>query len=397
MKEILRNSVGRLKIAAIGEALSMLGAPVMRSLMRNRLDHAGLILMFHHVAPRNPDRLTINKGQEISPETLETVLTSLKAQGYELVSMDQVPERLARGSRSPSRFAALTFDDGGRDNLIHAAPILQRHDAPFTVYVTTSFASGLVAPWWHVIERAAMAAPCLIIETSRGPLRFDTSDHPRKIRAAEALHHIFWGTNETNRQRYTADLASQACIDLGSLTRELYMDWAELSEIAKLPNCTIGAHTTTHAFLAQLDERSAMRELVDARDIIRQRLNVAVDHLSYPYGATGCCGTREFELARAAGYTTAVTTRRGVLEHSHMNDLTSLPRAPINGHYQQPVMIDALVSGLPLTLAAQAGALASTLKNSLRPSVERRPLRNNDSIDEASHSAFISRMERIKS
>ena len=35
---------------------------------------------------------------------------------------------------------ALTFDDGYVDTAVHALPILERHGAPFTLYVTTGFA-----------------------------------------------------------------------------------------------------------------------------------------------------------------------------------------------------------------------------------------------------------------
>ena len=59
-------------------------------------------------------------------------------------------------------------------------------------------------------------------------------------------------------------------------------------------------------------------------------------------------------MARAAGFATAVTSRRGVLTNANLTGLTSLPRVPINGWYQQPAMIDALVSGLPMALATRA-------------------------------------------
>ena len=37
------------------------------------------------------------------------------------------------------RFVCLTFDDGYRDNLRYALPILKKYDAPFTIYIPTSF------------------------------------------------------------------------------------------------------------------------------------------------------------------------------------------------------------------------------------------------------------------
>ena len=352
MKHLLRHACDTAKTHAIGSALGLLGAPALQSMARSHMQHAGLILMFHHVAPPDANRLAVNKGLEVMPETLDQVLSCLKAQDYDLVSMDAVPERLANASRGQRRFAALTFDDGARDNLIHAAPVLLRHGAPFTVYVTTGFTSGEAAPWWHVVERAALSAQSLTLETQDGLHRFNTSSRADKERSALALHNCLWRASETMRAEHAASLARQAGLDMPALCRELFMDWAELADIAALPGCSIGAHTRTHPKLAEISESAAMAEIGDARDRIRQRLNREARHLSYPYGVAGCCDAREYELARKAGYATAVTTRRRMLAGSDVQELTSLPRIPINGHYQHPLMIAALVSGLPMALAA---------------------------------------------
>ena len=350
MSHFLRRTADTARMTAISLGLSILGLPGVRRRALESLDHCGMILMFHHVGPQRPDRLPVNQGLEVTPETLDRVLRSLKAQDYDIVPMDEVAERLARGARSEKRFAALTFDDGGRDNLLHAAPVLVRHGAPFTIYVTTDFASGLAAPWWHVIERAALAATSLAVETDAGTRVFDTSNKRKKIQTAEILHHILWRFPEQRRTQEIILLAKQAGLDLPALTRELFMDWDELREIAALCGCTIGAHTTSHPKLAHLDHAAARREISEGRDIIRRRLGVKVDHFSYPYGGAGVCEEREFAMIKAEGFATAVTTRKNVLNSTDVNGLTSLPRVPINGHFQHPAMLDALVCGLPMVL-----------------------------------------------
>jgi peptidoglycan/xylan/chitin deacetylase (PgdA/CDA1 family) len=350
MSHVLRRSADNARLAAIGLGLRILGLPAVRRRALESLDHCGMILMFHHVGPPRPDRLPVNAGLEITPETLDRVLCSLKAQDYDIVPMDETPERLARGAHGKKRFAALTFDDGGRDNLLHAAPVLVRHGAPFTIYVTTGFASGLVAPWWHVIERATLAAASLAVETDAGIRILDTSNKRKKMKAAEILHHILWRAPEQRRTQETIAIARQAGLDLRALAQEMFMDWNELREIAALPGCTIGAHTTSHPKLAQLDETAARREISEGRDIIRDRLGIEVDHFSYPYGGAGICDEREFAMIGAEGFATAVTTRKNVLRPTDVNGLTNLPRVPINGYFQDPAMIDALVCGLPMVL-----------------------------------------------
>ncbi len=350
MSYVLRRSADNARMAAIGLGLRILGLPAVRRRALESLDHCGMILMFHHVGPPRPDRLPVNQGLEVTPETLDRVLCSLKAQDYDIVPMDEVAERLAHGTPGKKRFAALTFDDGGRDNLLHAAPVLVRHGAPFTIYVTTGFTSGLVTPWWHVIERATLAATSLSIETDAGTWILDTSNKRKKGQSAETLRHILWHSSEESREQKTIALARQAGLDLRALTHELCMDWTELREIAGLPGCTIGAHTRSHPKLAHLDEAAARREISEGRDILRDRLGLKIEHFSYPYGGAGTCDEREFAMTRAEGFATAVTTRKNLLNPTDGNGLTNLPRVPINGHFQQPAMIDALICGLPMIL-----------------------------------------------
>ena len=59
--------------------------------------------------------------------------------------------RLTEGDFS-RRFVCLTFDDGYRDTLQWAYPILKEAGVPFAVYVPTSFPDRLGELWWLVLE-----------------------------------------------------------------------------------------------------------------------------------------------------------------------------------------------------------------------------------------------------
>jgi hypothetical protein len=58
----------------------------------------------------------------------------------------------------PGRFfVALTFDDGYRDNLEDAWPVLAKHEAPWTLFVTPGFADRSARLWWLELEEAIRA------------------------------------------------------------------------------------------------------------------------------------------------------------------------------------------------------------------------------------------------
>src|SRR5215218_5512081 len=111
----------------------------------------GAILMFHHVRPWRERAFAPNRLLEITPEFLDRALAIAVELGFDLVPLDEVPLRLRRPGRP---FAAITFDDGYRDTAEHALPVLRRHRAPFTVFVTTRFADGAGGLWWLELEEA---------------------------------------------------------------------------------------------------------------------------------------------------------------------------------------------------------------------------------------------------
>ena len=107
--------------------------------------------MLHHVRPWRERAFAPNRVLEITPQFLDRTLAVAKELGFELASLDEVPGRLAAPGRP---FAAVTFDDGYRDTVEHALPVLRRHGAPFTVFVTTGFAEGTGRLWWVELEEA---------------------------------------------------------------------------------------------------------------------------------------------------------------------------------------------------------------------------------------------------
>src|SRR5919205_4261150 len=111
----------------------------------------GAILMLHHVRPWRERAFAPNRLLEITPEFLDRTLAVAKDLGFDLVPLDEVPARLAAPGRP---FAAVTFDDGYRDTVEHALPVLRRHGAPFTVFVAADFADGTGHLWWVELEEA---------------------------------------------------------------------------------------------------------------------------------------------------------------------------------------------------------------------------------------------------
>lgn len=82
---------------------------------------------------------------QISPSRFAAQVDLLRRAGFRFVTVAQLA-RLADGGIPPPGYAAITFDDGLRNNHTTALPILRERGIPATVYVTTGFIGGR-NPW----------------------------------------------------------------------------------------------------------------------------------------------------------------------------------------------------------------------------------------------------------
>ena len=111
----------------------------------------GAILTLHHVRPPRPDRFQPNRILEVTPRFLARVVKLLRRSRVDVVSLDEMYRRMTEGDFR-RRFVCITFDDGYRDTLQNAYPILKDAGMPFAVYVPTGFPDQLGELWWLALE-----------------------------------------------------------------------------------------------------------------------------------------------------------------------------------------------------------------------------------------------------
>lgn len=306
----------------------------------------GVILTFHHVSPDPVPAFAPNRLLSITPDFLDRTLRELDARGFEVIELDAVPERLAAPDYGPP-FAVLTFDDGYRDNVEHARPVLARHGVPWTLFVTSGYADQSGRLWWIELERAIARLDRVRIAIGARSLDLPARSPQEKALAFEALYRDLRRGTEADLLDRIADLCRQAGLAPGAAASELCLSWAELRDLARDPAVTIGAHTVSHPMLAKHDAATAAREIIEGRARIAAELGREIRHLSYPVGDPSSAGPREFALAQAQGFATAVTTRPGHLFAEHAGHLHALPRVSINGCHQSRAALAGLLSGVP--------------------------------------------------
>jgi peptidoglycan/xylan/chitin deacetylase (PgdA/CDA1 family) len=329
------------------EALYFSGA---HRFLRPLLGGVGAILTLHQVRPPRRDAFQPNRLLEVTPAFLEDVLRGLRRTHVDIVTLDEMHRRLVeRDFRR--RFVCFTFDDGYRDNLRYALPILKTYEAPFALYIPTSFPDRRGELWWLTLEAVIARQSRVALVMNGQDRRYDCDSTEAKY---ELYEHIYWWLRslETEDELRAAvrDLGARYGVDDAAFCSELCMTWNEIGEIAADPLATIGAHTVNHVMLKKASDETVRSEMQQSAAVIETALGKRPRHFSYPVGDRTSAGPREFRIAAELGFKTAVTTRPGVLFPEHAAHLTALPRISLNGEYQQPRYAKVLVSGAATAL-----------------------------------------------
>jgi peptidoglycan/xylan/chitin deacetylase (PgdA/CDA1 family) len=333
-----------LKYAAIRASFELLWLTGMPRLFRALSQSRGVIFTLHRVLPEPPAEFSPNAILQVQPDFLDYCLERVRDLGIDIVTLDEAMERLG-SSRKGRPFVVLTFDDAYRDNLQYALPILQRHEAPFTLYVPTAFVDGVGQLWWQAIEDIIARQEAVAFHEGGDTEYVETRTTAQKL---DAFNRLYWRMRklpEPERLTLLTDFTTTYGYDLDRQCRDLIMDWQELRLLAGDPLCTIGAHTVHHYELAKLPAEQAEAEVAQSVEVIDAQFGIRPRHFSYPLGGPLSCGQREFDLARALGFDTAVTTRPGGLYPHHRETPTALPRVSLNGYFQQRRYVDVFASG----------------------------------------------------
>src|SRR4026208_1138251 len=122
-KQLLKNGVYR----AIGETVSGGGG------LDGEEGRTLRVVMYHKINDLWPNPTTV------PPAVFAEQMALLAELGYAPVSLDSVRDHYLDGTPLPPAAVLITFDDGYRDNLENAVPILQRHGYPAVVFVPSAF------------------------------------------------------------------------------------------------------------------------------------------------------------------------------------------------------------------------------------------------------------------
>lgn len=302
---------------AIAHVLYGLG--LLQLWQRLYLRRRAVVLMYHRVLNESERAATgSHPGMVVTRTTFEAHMRLLR-QRFTPLTLREFAGRLRARQTFADSSCLITFDDGWRDNLVHAMPALRAHQVPAAIFLPVNFVGTrrLFARegFTHLVMRARETAMdssraarirALLAGASLAYLLDIASDDPR----ATVIEAIGAAPVDASIETLVGALAIELGVQIDELgTPDAFMAWSEVESLAR-EGVAFGGHGAEHRRLALLpsDERDA--EIHHSKAVLASRLSPDVWAFAYPNGS---CNDEVAAAVGAAGYELAFTTEPGVV------------------------------------------------------------------------------------
>ena len=272
-----------------------------------------VILCYHRVLPAALRRRYFAPDLVVTPESLADHCRFL-TRYYRVLPLARALRTWQTQTSAQRPIAAITFDDGYRDNAALAAPVLQQANLRATFFPIVGLVDTFRRPWYDALAQGVIRL-CErnfvhLLEQPDGPfaprsaqrLSLRRSDPAQAARTAVAMAKAL---DPAQRLHLLERLTSMLGDDLVRASgHDRIMNTSQLKSLMAAGH-EIGAHGYSHELLSQLDGEDLQREIVTARTELQRRLDAPVESFCYP---NGDFNQQTVQAARHAGYLCAVTS-----------------------------------------------------------------------------------------
>lgn len=225
-----------------------------------------------------------------------------------VVPLEDALDALAASQPLPARAAAITFDDGYRDNLDIAVPLLEEFGLPATFFLVPGLLSGNVRPWWEILGWGFAQARPAVVRWEGRSLPTRGRQGRRAFRwLAERMKILDRATRE-ERVGELLDLLRPEGRWSGD---RLFLDWDGARQLVRR-GFSVGSHSMRHAILSREAPDEQARDLVSSRRQLETELGLKVSLLAYPNGTRMDYDEHTVRAAAQAGHTHALAAHAGV-------------------------------------------------------------------------------------
>ena len=265
------------------------------------------ILMYHKI---NDDHEHFFPGMPVDQFGRQMRYLSSK---YSVLPLVEAVDRLKRND-VPENAVVVTFDDGYKDNHVHAYPILTGLSIPATIFLATD-AIGSGETLWHdnVFIAFRETRVTRLEHFGDSPGVYPLGNIEEKSDALRVVMKYLRTQDDVGRRFWIGRLIEVLQVDVKTKAAGLMMTWADVQEMHG-NGISFGSHTATHAILSRLSPEKARSEIHDSRITMEKILGTPVTTFAYPNGQPEDFNKSIKEFIRDDGYVCALTTLFGANE-----------------------------------------------------------------------------------
>lgn len=272
--------------------------------------------LFHRVSPQR-DELWDPMSVELFEKCIKYITKK-----YYVLKIEDLPEHI--GQNHKKCFATISFDDGYKDNIINALPILTKYNVKASFYVVTDCINFNKLTWTHQLEFqfANTKQTKISLDFDFLPKEFRVNEiksREEKIMFVKKLKPLLKKVTHEQR-KLVLERIDLAFNDL--VFPKLMMNWDDLRELVQLGHA-IGSHTVSHCMLGTIEKlEEAEAELINSAKEIQLNLGFFPKAISYPVGSYN---KSIIELSKKVGYELGLAVKQDIYLPDDQN-LFEIPR-----------------------------------------------------------------------
>jgi peptidoglycan/xylan/chitin deacetylase (PgdA/CDA1 family) len=258
--------------------LNLNGDKIIRRFTGNSI----LNIMYHGVTTKNSNYFS---PRHISSEQFEKHLKYF-AKEFDVISITDAFEYLRENYKPKRKTITITFDDGYRNNIYTALPLLEKYNMKTTFFIpgVCTEKMKMRVLWTDIIRCLMFFYKDHFIELGNKKFK-DFFDIESKTSLSDFLNSCEISTFSN----YLTHLISNYNIEekIQTLPDELWklLDKDELRELAASKIATIGSHGYSHYDLTNLSISEAGEELRKSKESLEQVIEKEVKIIAYPFGS----------------------------------------------------------------------------------------------------------------
>ncbi len=235
----------------------------------------------------------------------------------------------AEGREIPMRSVCITFDDGYRDSLDVAAPLLEQYSLPATFFLIPAFVSTESHAWWERLSWCVLGASVSTLHWQNRVVPL--GERAARVDVVEQLAADLKTLSRSDREQAVEELVDQLAPVGAPYRDDLFLDWDQSRALVQR-GFEVGSHSYRHTILARETAAEQQEDLTRSKKLLESELDAPIDGLAYPNGEHGDFTTETFAALSGAGYTHAVTTIPGLNRRtSPLFELRRVVISPVTG------------------------------------------------------------------